>query len=279
MSHFTVDFAAASWWLLLLAGLVLNGIAAVLVWWRGSVTAGGASGGVIVGTVIFGFGGPLFWVVLMAFFISSTVLSGVGAERKQPLTRIHQKGSRRDLLQVLANGGVGAVCAVLFGITKSPAWALGFAVSFSSSNADTWASEVGELSRRDPVSLLGFRRVPRGVSGGVSPLGTLMAAAGAVFIGLVFALENLYLRAVPAAFLEVAGLVAAGGFLGSLVDSVLGATVQAQYRARGTELTELARDEEGRPNQLARGLAFVNNDVVNVLSCAAVTAAAVLIAR
>ncbi len=279
MSHFVVNPAAAGWWLLLLAGLVLNCIAAVLVWWRGSVTGGGATAGVVVGTVIFGFGGPLFWAVLMAFFISSTVLSGAGAERKQPLTRIHEKGSRRDLFQVLANGGVGAVCAVFFGITRNPAWALGFAVSFSSSNADTWASEVGELSRRDPVSLLGFHRVPRGVSGGVSPLGTLMAAAGAVFMGLVFALENLYLRAVPAAFVEVAGLVAAGGFLGSLVDSVLGGTVQAQYRARGTELTELARDEEGRPNQLARGISFVNNDVVNVLSCAAVTAAAVLIAR
>jgi len=279
VSHFAVNPSAAAWWLLLFAGVVLNALAAVLVWWRGSVTGGGAAAGVVVGSVIFGFGGPLFWVVLMCFFVSSTALSRAGSERKAPLARIHQKGSRRDALQVLANGGVGAVCALVFGITREPAWALGFAVSLASSNADTWASEIGELSRRDPVSLLGFRRVPRGVSGGVSPLGTVMAAAGALFIGLVFALLNLYAPTAAGTFPVVAGIVAAGGFLGSLVDSFLGATVQAQYRSRSTELTELAAAEDGRPNQLARGLAFVNNDLVNVLSCAAVTAAAVLIAR
>ena len=268
-----------SLWLLLAAGLVLNLAAAALVLWRGSVDLGGAAAGIMVGTVIFGFGGPLFWVVLMAFFISSTALSSAGSRRKEPLKKIHQKGSRRDAFQVLANGGVGAACALLYWLTANPGWAVGFAVSFASSNADTWASEIGELSRRDPVSLLTFRRVPRGVSGGVSPLGTVMAAAGAVFIGVVFGLENLYLRAVPAELLEVAGFVALGGFAGALVDSVLGATVQAQYEGGGAVLTELKANEAGRPNRLVRGLAFVNNDVVNFLSCAAVTAAAVLIAR
>ena len=274
-----MDPASAAWWLLLFAGVVLNSLAAVLVWWRGSVTGGGAAAGVVVGSVIFGFGGPLFWVVLMCFFISSTALSRAGGERKAPLARIHEKGNRRDAVQVLANGGVGAVCALVFGITRQPAWALGFAVSLASSNADTWASEIGELSRRDPVSVLGFRRVPRGVSGGVSPLGTGMAVAGAVFVALVFALQNLYAPTVAGTFPRVAGLVAAGGFLGALLDSLLGATVQAQYRSRSTELTEQAASEDGQPHQLVRGLAFVNNDVVNALSCALVTAAAVLIAR
>ena len=265
--------------LLLALGLLLNLAAAALVLWRGSVDVGGAAAGVVVGTVIFGFGGPLFWVILMAFFITSTALSSAGSRRKEPLKRIHQKGSRRDAFQVLANGGVGALCALAFWITANPGWAIGFAVSFASSNADTWASEIGELSRRDPVSLLTFQRVPRGVSGGVSPLGTGMAAAGALFIGMVFALENLSLRAVAAGFLEVAGLVAAGGFAGALVDSVLGATVQAQYEGGGAQLTELRANEAGRPNRLVRGLSWVNNDVVNFASCAAVTAAAVLISR
>ena len=268
-----------SLWLLLAAGLVLNLGAAALVLWRGSVDRGGAAAGVVVGTVIFGFGGPLFWVVLMAFFITSTALSSAGAARKEPLRKFHQKGSRRDAFQVLANGGVGALCALAFWITADPGWAVGFAVSFASSNADTWASEIGELSRRDPVSLLTFHRVPRGVSGGVSPLGTGMAAAGAAFIGVVFALENTYLHAVPAGFLEVAGLVALGGFAGALVDSVLGATVQAQYEGGGARLTELKVSEAARPNRLVRGLRWVNNDAVNFLSCASVTAAAVLIAR
>jgi uncharacterized protein (TIGR00297 family) len=266
-----------SLWLLAALGLLVNAAAAALVLWRGSVDLGGAAAGLVVGTVIFAFGGPLFWVVLMAFFISSTVLSSVGAAQKEPLKRIHQKGSRRDAFQVLANGGVGAVCALCFRLTGNPGWAIGFAVSFASSNADTWASEVGELSAREPVSLLNFRRVPRGVSGGVTLLGTSMAAAGAVFIGLVFALENLVLRAVPGGFLWVGGAVALGGFAGALLDSILGETVQAQYENHAARITERATADDGRPNRLVRGLAFVNNDVVNFASCALVTAAAVLV--
>jgi len=55
--------------------------------------------------------------------------------------------------------------------------------------------------------------------------------------------------------------------------------VQAQYEGGGAQLTELRANEAGRPNRLVRGLSWVNNDVVNFASCAAVTAAAVLIAR
>jgi uncharacterized protein (TIGR00297 family) len=193
----------------------------------------------------------------------------VGKRQKESLKKIHQKGGRRDVFQVLANGGVGALCALLYKLTGDPAWAIGFAVSFASSNADTWASELGVLSRGQPISLLTFRPVTRGVSGGVSVLGSTMALAGGLFIALVFALENLSLRLVLAGFLQVACFVTIGGFAGSLLDSFLGATVQAQYKStQGIELTELKRGEDGLPNRLVRGLAFVNNDVVNIASCA-----------
>ncbi len=167
-------------------------------------------------------------------------------------------------------------------------WAAGFAVSFASSTADTWASELGVLSRFGPVSLLTFRPVPRGVSGGVSPLGTLMSVAGALFIALIFAAENAFLNAVPGGFLRLMVVVAVGGLAGSLLDSLLGATLQAQYAAQPASdgpsegdtliITERRMSPEGLPNRLVRGLSFVNNDVVNFASCASVTLAAVLLA-
>jgi uncharacterized protein (TIGR00297 family) len=270
-----------SLWLLLGAGLVLNAVAAALVLWRGSVDRGGALAGIAVGTIIFGFGGPLFWVLLMAFFVSSTAASSLGSARKEQARKIHQKGSRRDAVQVLANGGVGAVCALVYRFTGNPSWALGFAVSLACSNADTWASELGELSRRDPVSLCTLRPVTPGLSGGVTLLGASMAFAGALFIALIFALENLPLRIVDTSYTEVALFVAAGGFLGATLDTVLGATLQAQYEpveAPGS-VTERRNAADGRRNRLVHGLSFVNNDLVNFASCAAVTAAAVLIAR
>jgi uncharacterized protein (TIGR00297 family) len=264
------------------AGFLLNAAAALLFTRRGSLDPGGATAGVIVGTLIFSCGGPLFWVVLMAFFVSSTGLGHVGRKEKERLKAMHQKGEKRDLFQVLANGGVGALCAVFYRLTGNPAWAAAFAVSFASSNADTWASELGVLSRGQPVSLLGFRPVTRGVSGGVSIFGSAMSLAGALFIAILFALENLSLGVFTGGFLRLAAFVAVGGFAGALLDSFLGATVQAQYAApegpQGPALTERPRDAQGRPNRLVRGLPFVNNDLVNFASCAIVTTLGVLLA-
>jgi uncharacterized protein (TIGR00297 family) len=272
---------------LLAFGLLLNAAASLLVFWRGSLDAGGAAVGTVVGTLIFAFGGPLFWIVLMAFFISSTAFGRVRRTQKEPLAAIHQKGGRRDLFQVLANGGMGLLTAVLFHLTNDPAWAAGFAVSFASSNSDTWGGELGVLSRGDPVSLLTFRPVPRGVSGGVSLLGCIVSLGGAFFIALIFAVENLSLGIFPGGFLRLAAVITAGGFIGSLLDSLLGATLQAQYAAEGANramnmdpavlLTERSRGDDGTPRRLVRGLPFVNNDVVNFASCAVVTLAAVLL--
>jgi uncharacterized protein (TIGR00297 family) len=276
---------------LLAIGLLLNAAASLFVFWRGSLDADGAIVGAVLGTLIFACGGPLFWVILMAFFISSTALGRVGSNAKAGLKTIHEKGGRRDLFQVLANGGVGMLAAILFRITDNPAWAAGFAVSFASSNADTWASELGVLSRAEPVSLLTFRPVRRGVSGGVSLLGLASSLGGGLFIALIFASVNLALGLFSRDFLRCALFVAAAGLLGSLLDSLLGATLQAQYVAAGSAgsagpaaasggtvlLTERSRSEEGVPNRLARGLRFIDNDVVNFASCALVTAAAVLL--
>jgi uncharacterized protein (TIGR00297 family) len=273
---------------LLAFGLLLNAAASLLVFWRGSLDAGGAAVGTVVGTLIFAFGGPLFWIVLMAFFLSSTAFGRVRRTQKELLAALHQKGDRRDLFQVLANGGMGMLTAVLFGLTNDPAWAAGFAVSFASSNSDTWGSELGVLSRGNPVSLLTFRPVSRGVSGGVSPLGCMVSFGGALFIALIFAVENLSLGIFPGGFLRLAAVITAGGFIGSLLDSLMGATLQAQYASEAGNraesigpavmLTERSRGDDGTPRRLVRGLPFVNNDVVNFASCAVVTLAAVLLA-
>jgi uncharacterized protein (TIGR00297 family) len=254
--------------LLLAIGLALNAAAAFAAWHRGSVDVGGAVTGAVIATLIFGFGGPLFWLVLMTFFVTSTAAGLAGRREKEWLSAIHQKGERRDFVQVLANGGIGAVAALLWHVTGSAAWAAAFAVSFAASNADTWASEIGVLSRQLPLSPLTFRPLPRGISGGMTGLGTLASAAGALLIGLVCALENLALNILPTALPLVVLLVTAGGFLGAFVDSLLGATLQARYESRAAPgtITERPADGPAGPNRLIHGLRFVTNDVVNIAS-------------
>ena len=59
------------------------------------------------------------------------------------------------------------------------------------------------------------------------------------------------------------------GFAGSVLDSVLGAALQAKYRTSEGRATERPTTD-GQPNQLVGGWRWVNNDVVNAISsCAA----------
>lgn len=273
-------------WIVRLAwALALNVLFAAAAYLKRAITAAGAVAGAAVGLLIFLSGGGFYWSVLMAFFISSSALSrltfggpGTAARRlraaRNEAEAIHEKGARRDAVQVLANGGLAALTAVGHGITGSPFFMFGFAIALAAANADTWASEIGVLSRRKPRSIVTLRRIPRGTSGGVSPLGLSAAAGGALFIAVWFAAG--YVATHGWNFAELMPMVAAitfGGFLGSLIDSVLGASVQAQYwdRIKGG-YTEKRVDAGGATNRLVRGFHGMTNDAVNAVSGLASTA-------
>ena len=249
-------------------GLALNVAAAYAAFRRGTVSGSGAVAGMVVGAAIFLGGGLAYWLMLMLFFVSSSVAGRVGSRRRPSFERMHERGNRRDFVQVAANGGVAAVAAVLLRLTGNPVFGLSAAGALAAATADTWASELGVLSRRRPRSIVTWRELEPGTSGGVSPLGSLAAAAGSLVIASFFVLVETRVAAVPAlAFVWGAGLA------GMTLDSLLGATVQAQYRDDQERLTERRAGDDG-PHQLVRGRPSITNDTVNVLSvlCAAVIA-------
>ena len=209
--------------------------------------------------VAWGLGWPGL-AVLAAFFLSGSLLTQL-AERRAP---------RRNARQVLANGGVAAVAALL-GSWSAAAGAIAAAA------ADTWATEVGAFSPLPPRLVTSWRRVTRGTSGGITALGTLGGVAGATLIaGLVVSLSP---RGVAPGF---ATLVSAG-FAGMLADSLLGATLQGKYECPACD----ARFERGNtvchePVRLTTGWRWLDNDAVNfaaTLVGAAVAAIAVYALR
>ena len=246
----------------------------------------GALAACLVGGTIFGFGGLGWAALLVVFFVSSSLMSLVGRNdpRKVRASETFEKGDRRDAWQVAANGGVAALAALGAGIAREVLMGeqqvavvvplfLAFVGALAAATADTWATEVGVSSRASPRLLTDGRKVPAGTSGGVTALGSGAALVGAGLIGLAAiavamagpdpcAVRNLMIGINYWVLLPVA-LV--GGIGGMLVDSLLGATVQAQYICPAcNKPTESRVHRCGTVTTLAGGVPWINNDVVNV---------------
>lgn len=247
-------------------GFVLAVLIAYVAYRARSLSRSGAFAATLVGTVIFGLGGWQWAILLLTFFISSSGLSRAFNNRKRGLNEKFSKGSQRDAGQVFGNGGLATLFAGLSVFFPAEAWPwLAFAASLAAVNADTWATELGVLSPRPPRMMTNLTKVvEKGTSGGVSLFGTLAALAGS---GLIAILAGT-LSPVPVSPLNWLSLtlwVTFAGLAGSLVDSFLGATVQAIYLCPACA-KETERHPEhtcGTKTALKRGLPWLDNDWVN----------------
>ncbi|MDR7467348.1 MAG: DUF92 domain-containing protein [Armatimonadota bacterium] len=192
----------------------------------GWLTRDGLIAAAAVGTLVFGFGGFAPAALLVTFFISSSLLTRWRADRKtHPEHRRGRSGS-----QVLANGGVATVLSTWYALSPSPGLAVAIAGAIAAATADTWATEVGLLSRRPPRLITTWQPVTPGTSGGITVLGTLAGAGGAA----VIAFFGAFLHLAPWAPVWLGGIAA------MVVDSLLGATVEGRRPDAGNNLVNLA---------------------------------------
>jgi len=230
-----------------------------------SLTVDGSIGATFMGTIIHATSGLFGMALLLLFFISSSLLSHFKKTLKEKVAKQFDKTGRRDIFQVLANGGIALIYSIQFHTTKNPSFLILMGIAFAAANADTWATELGILNRKNPISLRTFKRVAKGTSGAVSLLGTTAALMGAMFIAF-FAAFAFNLPNFNLSYMEIFVIVTLGGFLGSIIDSILGATVQGIYYSDELEGETEKSVYNGKPTSLVRGLRFVNNDIVNFLS-------------
>jgi len=255
--------------MLYLVGGFLLSLAISAVAYRGrSLSRSGVLGAIVVGTITFGLGGWRWGLLLIAFFVLASLLSHYRRGQKQALAEKFAKGHRRDLGQVLANGGVGAFLALLWFFWREGLLFAAFLGSMAAVSADTWATELGVLSPSPPRLITTGKVVPVGTSGGVTLLGTLASLAGGLVMGatayLLLALGGERGANLPG---WLAVLSSAGGLIGSGFDSLLGATFQGVYLCPecGVE-TERAVHRCGSLTRHLRGWRWLNNDLVNLAS-------------
>lgn len=246
----------------LIPAFFLSGSVASFAFWRGSLSKSGVAGALLVGTLTFGLGGWFWGLLLAVFFISSSLLSHFKETEKREAAEKFEKGHRRDMGQALANGGVGALIALLNALIPSPAWYFMFTGAMATVTADTWATELGTLSQSPPRLITTGEAVEVGTSGGISLLGTAVSSVAGLIIGLAAALLGR-----KKAVWQFAAVGAVSGLCGSLFDSLLGATVQQIFYCDTCQKdTERKLHKCGTETRQIRGYAWLNNDMVNLLA-------------
>jgi uncharacterized protein (TIGR00297 family) len=249
---------------------VLIAVTVIVGYYARLLTISGALSASIVGfLVVLGLGLEGL-IILGMFFVSSSLWSKVKNLNKQKAEELLVKGSQRDWQQVAANGGTAAVVSTLYYFTNEPVWLLGFCICIAAANSDTWASEIGSMSKERPFYIKTFKRVERGTSGAVSFLGTMAAAAGSFFIAFA-ALLFFDLGWNDFFFIFILG------FLGNLIDTFLGAFIQIGYQCSHCGLQTEKRTHCGKETNVIKGFSFFNNDMINFLSVFFVLILAILI--
>lgn len=252
---------------MLLWSVLVSLAGAGLAYIRRDLTGNGFWGAVAVGTLIAYFGGWAWFAILAVFFISSSWLTSFKTDAKRDVQQDFAKGRPRDLGQVLANGFLGAILAVLFAaFDQRPVFFIAFLGVMATTTADTWATELGVLGRGRVWSIWSGQLVKAGTSGGVSLVGILAGLAGALTVGLAGEI-GVILAAEPIIPVRYPLIAATnGGFFGCMFDSLLGATLQSRYRCTVCQkVTEKNRHCE-EECQLVGGWAWMNNDLVNFIS-------------
>lgn len=249
-------------------GLMFSSLIGFAAYKVKSLSISGAIGAIILGTGIFATSGLYGATIMIMFFLSSSILSHYKKSKKKKAAEQFDKTGKRDIFQVFANGGVGLILSILYFVTNNSQFLFALGISFAVANADTWSTELGILNKKNPFSLRTFKRVIKGTSGAISFFGTIAAFLGAMFIGIIaiVLLFTIDLSIYNLNYLETFVYIILGGFIGALIDSILGATIQGIYYSDEEKIETEKKIYKGVPTRLVRGFSFINNDFINFLS-------------
>ena len=289
--HFIVRCIVA---FILALGLAFHGLK------KKSLDISGSAAAIFVGFTAFACS-YRFGLILILFYYSSSKLTKVREDIKVKLEDNYQQGGQRNWIQVFANSIFATIIAVIYfmyigedqpiissksteliviwgfklqkSILANQLWAM-YISHYGCAAGDTWASEVGILSTTKPRLVTSFftKTVPKGTNGGMSILGTLASAVGGGFIGLIFFVYHIMFisdnpSTPPQYPIIIIGFLS--GIIGSLIDSILGATLQSSYYSieRNMIIKDVKQNKKS-DIQLICGMDVLTNELVNFISIA-----------
>jgi len=241
-----------------LIGIVLSFLVAFFSYRLKFLTFSGSIATFILAVLIFGLGFIKWTVPILAFYIPSSLLTKLSAKNKKNFLSISNKNNSRNYVQVLSNGGFPVIFMLINFFIHSEIWFVIYIVYLATMSSDTWATEIGTMKVRKTYNILTLTKCEQGISGGISIVGLLASFVGAIMV-VLSAIQWL-------TSLDLLILLVCVGFLGSLFDSLIGASIQAKF-----ECIVCGKISENKVHcntnaKLIQGVKFINNDFVNVAS-------------
>jgi uncharacterized protein (TIGR00297 family) len=179
---------------------------------------------VAMGGLFLVFGGQLglFFVLAMLYFLFlSAAVTQTGHSYKKRAGLYEKK---RGIKNVLANGSWPLFMIFVYFLSRNTyphvgqIALLGFFSGLAAVTSDKFSSEIGVLDGF-PRSIIGFKKVDKGVSGGITWLGLVAGFIGSFLIAVLVVFVHQY---ISVNMYYLIGVIAIGGFAGTLFDSFLG---------------------------------------------------------
>ena len=196
------------------------------------------------------FGGITTFIILVVVFLGSVITKLFTKKKSQ---------EKRKTIQIIANVGTSTLVILLYKITSNPTYLLIYAAVMAESLADTLASDIGILSKSEPINILTGKKGEKGISGNISILGLLSSLLGSFVIGIIYyiGINNSIISFI---------IIVLSGFLGSIVDSILGASIQVKYKCPICKKITERKIHCKEKTKYERGIKWIDNNVVNLLS-------------
>lgn len=167
--------------------LMLNLFFALLSYYKKWVDINGFWFGLLIGVIVISIGGIKSYFILILFFVLANFSTFIKRAEKIKKGIYEENMGRRGIKSVFSKG----LAPLTFSLYSFDA----FFIALSLYASDTIATEIGKISKQKPVSLISFKKVEHGASGGVSLYGTISGLLGIIiFNGISLSLLGYDLR-------------------------------------------------------------------------------------
>lgn len=244
----------------IIIGIIITFLIGVFAYIKKALTFGGMTAALTLMIAILFCGRLNALLMLILAYLLIIVVDILFKDRIENVTySINKKSGTRDMVQVMANGLPAGIAILVYGITDNSDFLVLYVIGIGEALADSIASDIGVLSKKEPFDICTFKRISKGISGGVSLLGIISS--------FVFCIVYTFFSYILIDFkFDMYILILLISFLGCIIDSILGSRIQSKYRCNVCGQYTEKKVHCGNTTDFIGGIRFVDNCSVNLIS-------------